>query len=420
MNKVLNRLYLGDVVATGKSKQFRELCRGTGALYDTNNNLIASWDTLVNTYGMNCEKEYTSSTYKTDNASPYYILSNNSALSSGTRLVIDESVTNVGNYAFKDCTWLESIKIPSSVVKFGEGAFDCCQFNEVYYEGDIASWCAIDIATSEYSEGEIGEDNGSESNIIEIVCGSPCCKNTQLYIDGEKVVNLVIPLGVTSIGDATFRHCSTLTSVEIPDSVNYIGNSSSAFCTSLTSVAIPNSVTKIGCSAFAGCSSLTSGNIPTNITYVPYGMYMETPITSITIPDGVTYVGMAAFQLCTKLTSIVIPNSVTSIKDGGFCQCTSLKTITLGSGITDIGQIAFAYAPCTRITIYDNVTSISYGAFYGTSLTSATFKDTTGWYVTSTEGATSGTNLSTSNLANTSTAATYLKSTYGLRYWYKK
>ena len=62
---------------------------------------------------------------------------------------------------------------------------------------------------------------------------------------------------VTRIGERTFYHCSSLTSVIIPNSVTTIGESAFSRCSGLTSVTIPNSVTTIGMHAFSGCTGLT-------------------------------------------------------------------------------------------------------------------------------------------------------------------
>ena len=70
---------------------------------------------------------------------------------------------------------------------------------------------------------------------------------------------LIIPNGVTSIGGAAFRYCTSLISVTIPDSVTSIGSSAFYGCSALAAVAIGNGVTSIGGGAFWGCKSLTSG-----------------------------------------------------------------------------------------------------------------------------------------------------------------
>ena len=79
-----------------------------------------------------------------------------------------------------------------------------------------------------------------------------------MYLNGELVTDLVIPDGVTSIGDYAFYNYNSLTSVTIGNGVTSIGSSAFDGCTSLKSITIPDSVTSIGESAFSGCSGLTS------------------------------------------------------------------------------------------------------------------------------------------------------------------
>ena len=93
---------------------------------------------------------------------------------------------------------------------------------------------------------------------------------------------MVIPDGVTEIGNYAFSNCKSLTSITIPDSVTSIGYNAFSFCASLTSVTIGNGVTEIGDSAFYGCTSLTS----------------------VTIPDSVTKIRGVAFFDCTSLTEV--------------------------------------------------------------------------------------------------------------------
>ena len=131
--------------------------------------------------------------------------------------------------------------------------------------------------------------------------------------------DVVVPEGVTSIGNAAFYWCRSLTSVTIPDSVTSIGYGAFTGCSSLTSVTIPDSVTSIGERAFWGCSSLTS----------------------VTIPDGVTSIGESAFSGCSSLTSVTIPDGVTSIGEGAFSGCSSLTSVTIPKGVTSIGHDAF-------------------------------------------------------------------------------
>ena len=285
-------------------------------------------------------------------------------------------MTNIGDYAFYYCTSLTKVIVP-----------------------DIAAWCGISFG-------------GSYSN--------PLSHAHHLFCDVEtEITDLVIPDGVTSIGNYAFDYCSGLTSITIPNSVTSIGESTFSGCSGLTSITIPNSVTNIFGSAFEGCSSLTSVTLESNAlvsasrtsmqsifgnqvkTYVlgasinaigNYTFSNCSAMTSITIPNSVTSIGSSAFSECTSLTSINIPNSVTSIGDNAFLWCTSLTSINIPNSVTSLGNSAFwGCSGLTSVTIGNSVTSIGDYAFcYCTGLTSVTignsvnsiggdaFKDCTG------------------------------------------
>lgn len=126
---------------------------------------------------------------------------------------------------------------------------------------------------------------------------------------------VVIPDGVTSIGDYAFYDCSNLSSIVIPDSVTSIEPYTFEECSSLSSVVIPDNVTSIGGCAFNKCSGLNSIVLPDNITSIDYCAFEKcSNLSSIRIPDSVTSIGNSTFNKCSSLTSITIPESVTSIE----------------------------------------------------------------------------------------------------------
>ena len=96
-------------------------------------------------------------------------------------------------------------------------------------------------------------------------------------------------------------------------------------------------------------------------------------LVGITIGNGVTSIGDYAFSR-TGLTSVTIPNNVTSIGNNAFFDCTSLASVTIGNRVTSIGDWAFqGCTNLTSVTIPNSVTSIGHGAFQGcTNLTSIT------------------------------------------------
>ena len=142
--------------------------------------------------------------------------------SSITKIVVNNGITNIGDYAFDWCTYLTSITIPKSVTDIGEGAFLEC-----------SGLKSVTIPNSVTSIGRLAFHN----------CNS--------------LESITIGNSVTSIGDYTFEGCTVLKNIVIPDSVTSIGDCSFSKCFSLTSITIPNSVTNLGNYVFYWCNNLT-------------------------------------------------------------------------------------------------------------------------------------------------------------------
>lgn len=123
--------------------------------------------------------------------------------------------------------------------------------------------------------------------------------------------DVVIPEGVTAIGDNAFDNITSITSVYIPRSVTQIGEWAFYHCTGLTSVEFPSSITKIGSFAFADC----------------------TEIRDIALPDGVITLGDGAFAGCNKLETVSLPGTITSMNNTVFSECNQLVRIANNSNI---------------------------------------------------------------------------------------
>lgn len=247
--------------------------------------------------------------------------------------------------------------------------------NGVEYPVDSAK---MDDAISEL-ETALGDlASGGGSSDADVIASGSCgdnatwrlTENGALTISGTGAMDEFTFDNATITSDAPwFDHISEITSVVIEDGITSIGAYAFRLCAKITEINFPNSVTSIGKCAFMDCSSLRS----------------------VTIPDSVTDIGNQVFCNCTSLTSITFPDSVTSIGHYLFKGCTGLQSITFGTGLTYIGSY------CCQ-----NCNSLTYAYF-----------PTVGWKVKTV----SSSSWKTVNLITTSTAATYLKSTYVTYEW---
>ena len=373
-----------------------------------------------------------------------------SAARESTKIHLDLSqitgLSSIGDSAFLSCDGLTSVEIPASVTSIGEGAFVGCSGLTSVTFGEGSQLESI---------GKSAFDGCDGLTSVEIPASVTSIGDFVFYgCDGLTSVTFGEGSRLESIGHSAFRACSGLTSVEIPAGVTSIGNYAFEGCSGLTSMEIPAGVTSIGyhafygCSgltsvtfgegsrlesigekAFYGCSRLTSVKIPAGVTSIGIeAFYKCSGLTSVTFGEGskLESIGINAFYKCSGLTSVEIPASVTSIGDS-FGYCSGLTSVTFGEGsqLESIGDRAFLTCDgLTSVEIPASVTYIDSNAFMGYSgLTSVTFGDTSGWYVTKSQtdaaNKTGGTavTLSSRDLAANAYLVRY---TYVSSYWYKK
>ena len=236
-----------------------------------------------------------------------------SGCSSLTEITISNSVTFIGNNAFRGCSSLTELTIPNSVTSIGEDVFSYC-----------SSLAEVTISDNMTSIG-----NGAFWNCYALT-------------------SVTIPNSVTTIGNSAFSSCSGLTELTIPGSVTSIGNHAFSDCSGLTEITIPNGVTSIGDGTFYGCSGLTEVTIGNSVASIGFAAFQDcSGLTELTIPNSVISIDGQAFLGCSGLTELTIGDGVTSIGDIAFMDCRSLTELTIldGEGVLSTASSAFYNCP---------------------------------------------------------------------------
>lgn len=275
-----------------------------------------------------------------------------------TNVRLPNNITKIEMYTFSGCSSLENITIPNSVTEIESWAFrDCVSLQNISLGKNIRMGTGVFDNTAYYND-EKNWDNG----VLYI---------GEYLLSGARVKgNYAIKNGTTTIVENAFYNCSELTGITIPDSVVEIGNWAFDNCTALASVTLPNSITKISDTTFYGCESLKSITIPDSVTEIGNNAFAFCQsLTSITIPNSVTKLGFSAFAWCESLTSANIGNGVTSL-ELTFTQCPSLTDVSIGNGVKTMIATFSGCSSLKELVIPDGVTTLEHydggeGAPYG-------------------------------------------------------
>ena len=287
---------------------------------------------------------------------------------------IPNSVTEIGSYAFAECSSLLSLTIPSSVTKINNHSFQgvTCEItfdNPTIKVFDVSSFNAY-----------AGTSFIIPDSVLEI--------KDSVFKDCKNLKDIVINDNITMIPSYAFSGCSSLEKIIIPKNVNTIGRYAFSNCSaeivwntsSLThidsygfsdykghSFEIPNTVEFYGTAAFRNCIFLEEFTIPTAIKDIPYGMFSGcTSLTKVTFHEDIKSIGVNVFSNCTSLETITIPSGVTEISSNLFENCSSLKEVVLPENITTIGQYAFSKCKSLeKIDLPESLTFIGKEAFKG-------------------------------------------------------
>ncbi|WP_155012377.1 leucine-rich repeat domain-containing protein [Barnesiella intestinihominis] len=269
---------------------------------------------------------------------PAYLCYN---LTSLKNLVIGNSVTTIGSYAFSSCTGLKKVIWNA---RNANGFQDDTPFSDC----------------ENLTEFVFGDE-------VEHIPDYLCYNLTSLK-------NLVIGNSVTNIRSHAFKGCTGLTAVTLPNAMTDIGGWAFAYCTGLTEVTIPNAVTYIGSGAFSGCTGLTEVTIPNAVTEIGFRAFSGcTGLTEVTIPNAVTHIGDGVFAYCTGLKKVIwnarnVQNFLHNYSTYPFLSCKQLTDFVFGEEVEHIpALLCCELASLKNLVIGNSVTSIGISAFDGCS-----------------------------------------------------
>jgi len=302
-----------------------------------------------------------------------------SGCSSLKEITIPNGVTTIGENAFYNCTSLIDATLPNSVSSIGYSAFSNCTSllsitipEEVISIGNNAFYNCTNvneikfnaIEMTDLSKGNTFGNVGNESSGINLTIGKNVLKiPAYLFSSNSNMINFI------KVEFEEGNNCSII-------GENVFENCSieSAIIPSIVAPIIRNAylknveITSGDCildGSFSGAYSLTNIILPNSITNIGNNaFYGCRQLESINLPDTITSIGEFAFYGCNKLTNIEIPEGITSIESYTFFDCSQLSNITISKTVTSIGVSAFSgCSSLISLTIPENVVNIGNNAF---------------------------------------------------------
>ncbi len=271
------------------------------------------------------------------------------------KVIIEDGITSIGDYAFADNLVLVSADIPDSVTRVGNYGFHhCIKLTEMHFSENVS---------------EIGIYALADCLALKSVTLPKKLEQIPraLFRCSYYIENLVMPTDCSVIGAQAFLSCSYLKSITLPENLKKIDIYAFNGCNGLSSVTIPEGTEYIGDFAFYQLSTLKTVNIPTSVTHIGEDAFCSTPWYNA-LPDGfnlingiaITYKGDAKAKtlefpegtttiapgVCGKsiyATEIIIPDTVTTVCEYAFYGLTSLYSVTVPKSVETIGEYAFGY-----------------------------------------------------------------------------
>lgn len=286
-----------------------------------------------------------------------------------TNLILGEGLKTVGAYAFYACSSLDNnalqdSMIPSSVTSIGISAFKKTALwakpdeSGIIYAGNWVVGYEDQGSTSEpdvSSSVVLKADTGGIADYAFYDCTS--LKN----ITGSGIAN------VRYIGRGAFSGCTSLATLSLSDNLTEIKDYTFYNCVSLFRVSMPANLVSVGRSAFYNCSTLSEINFSSSLveSVGDYAFYGCLNLKNAKLGSCLKSIGDYAFYKCSALTGVELPRTVRTVGGYAYYKCTGLKTVNFGASVESIGEAAFSGCiALTSIELPASVKSVGKKAFY--------------------------------------------------------
>lgn len=247
-----------------------------------------------------------------------------------TSVKLPKSMTEIGDYAFSECTKLASVIFPKNckITRIASYAFNRASLKEMHIPDLIT-----EIGNYAFGYSGVNTINFGNANVS---LGNGVFYQSRLESINFGVGNILLT------GGNIFSYCTGLVSVFIPANVTFNASVSSIFSndTKLESIVFDeNHQTDFIPAYFAQqCSALKTFVFPPAIKTIKNSAFYASGLENLVIPEGVTTVEQSAFSYMNSLTSVTLPSSVTSImyapgaNSDAFQRSKAITTVNLGEG----------------------------------------------------------------------------------------
>ena len=254
-------------------------------------------------------------------------------------LVLSESVTEIGEYAFYNTYWYtggsSSYKYVSNLKKvgFADGATPALKTigNYAFYGCDSLVYFDFADSIETIGNNAFYDCDALTSVVFNVESSKLTTIGNSSFAQNKLLSSIVLPNSLETIGTSAFSSCTALTNVSLPLNGTLKTIEASAFsgCKALETVSIPASVETLGASVFASCTSLYQVKFEkfpvehqnagkNSLASIGDSAFNQTALTSFALPDSIaengTTLGASLFNKVKTLTSIELSAAVVSIE----------------------------------------------------------------------------------------------------------